>query len=106
MRNVDSVLFAQVPPAELEEVLRTHPMVSDVGVIGVPDCRAGEVPVAYIVPQENKRPTAEQIKEFLSVKVSRHKQVSQVIFTDSIPKSAAGKILRKDLRDIYKRSHQ
>lgn len=92
----------QVPPAELEEVLRTHPLVSDVGVIGVPDARAGEVPVAYIVPQEGKKPTVEQIKEFLSEKVSRHKQVSKVIFIDIIPKSAAGKILRKELRELYK----
>lgn len=99
-------MSTQVPPAELEEVLRTHPMVSDVGVIGVPDCRAGEVPVAYIVPQKDKRPTIEQIKDFLSEKVSRHKQVSQIIFTDSIPKSAAGKILRKDLREMYKKSNQ
>lgn len=91
-----------MPPAELEEVLRMHPLVSDVGVIGVPDARSGETPVAYIVPKKDEKVTSEQIKSFLAEKVARHKQVSEVIFTDSIPKSAAGKILRKELRQFYK----
>ncbi|KAG8297974.1 hypothetical protein J6590_025191 [Homalodisca vitripennis] len=103
LKELIKVKGLQVPPAELEELLRTHPLVSDVGVIGVPDPRSGEVPVAYIVPQKHsKKLTAEHIKQFLSERVSRHKQLADVIFTDSIPKSAAGKILRKDLRELYK----
>lgn len=95
----------QVAPAELEEVLRTHPSVSDVGVIGVPCPRAGETPVAYIVPKTQVKLTADDVKNFLSEKVSRHKQVSEVFFIDRIPKSASGKILRKDLQQIYKKDH-
>jgi 4-coumarate--CoA ligase len=84
----------------LEAILRTHPGIEDVAVIGVPDAWAGELPVAC-VKKRQKTLSEEEIKEFLSKKVAEYKMVSRVIFVDTIPKSMTGKILRKDLRKMY-----
>lgn len=96
----------QVAPAELEELLRTHPSVSDVAVIGVPSTRTGETPIAFIVQKKDMKLKDDDVKNFLSGKVSRHKEVSEVFFIDSIPRSASGKILRKDLKQTYVKDHQ
>lgn len=56
----------QVPPAEIEAVLLTHPGVKDVGVIGVPDDEAGELPLAFVVQQHNVNLTKEDIIEYVA----------------------------------------
>jgi 4-coumarate--CoA ligase len=89
----------QVPPAELEALLITHPAVADVAVIGVPDDEAGELPKAFVVLKEGASATAEELQSFVKEKVASYKQVRQVAFVDEIPKSASGKILRRMLRD-------
>jgi acyl-coenzyme A synthetase/AMP-(fatty) acid ligase len=89
-----------VAPAELEEILRSHPDIEDAAVVGVPDDRAGEVPTAYVVP---RRPdiSEEDVKGFVAAKVSEHKQLKGgVHFLTSIPKSLSGKILRRQLRNL------
>ncbi len=88
----------QVPPAELEALLITHPAVADVAVIGVPDDEAGELPKAFVVPAgDDFDPDA--LMEWVSDKVAPQKRVRLVETTDEIPKSASGKILRRVLRD-------
>lgn len=62
--------------------------------------------MAYIVTKQDKKLTVDDVKNFLSKNVSRHKQVTEVFFCENIPKSMAGKILRKELRQIYKNDHQ
>jgi 4-coumarate--CoA ligase len=89
----------QVPPAELEALLITHPAVADVAVIGVPDDEAGELPKAFIVLKPGAEASAADLQEFVKGKVASYKQVRQVAFVDEIPKSASGKILRRMLRD-------
>jgi acyl-CoA synthetase (AMP-forming)/AMP-acid ligase II len=90
----------QVPPAELEAVLLTHPDVADAAVIGVTDADSGEeVPKAFVVKQSGAELTGAQVMEFVAGHVAPYKKVRQVAFIDAIPKSASGKILRKDLRD-------
>lgn len=90
----------QVPPAELEEALLNHPDVADVAVLGIPDERAGELPKAYIVLKPGAKTTEEDIHKFAKTKLAPHKQLrGGVQFTDTIPKSAAGKILRRILKD-------
>ena len=89
----------QVPPAELEALLVTHPAVADVAVIGVPDDEAGELPKAFVVLKPGAEASAEDLQEFVRSKVASYKQVRQVAFVDEIPKSASGKILRRMLRD-------
>jgi 4-coumarate--CoA ligase len=89
----------QVPPAELEALLVTHPAIADAAVIGVPDDEAGELPKAFIALKEGESTSAEEIQRFVADKVASYKQVRIVQFVDSIPKSASGKILRRLLRD-------
>ncbi len=88
----------QVPPAELEALIATHPAVADVAVIGVPDVEAGELPKAFVVLQPGAEATAEEVQEFVAGHVAAYKQIRLIEFTDSIPKSASGKILRRQLR--------
>ncbi|XOV90072.1 MAG: 4-coumarate--CoA ligase family protein [Pseudomonadota bacterium] len=89
----------QVPPAELESILVTHPDVTDAAVIGVPDDEAGELPKAFVVRREGAQTTAEDIQQFVAGQVAHYKQIRLVSFVDAIPKSASGKILRRMLRE-------
>lgn len=89
----------QVAPAELEAVLINHPGVADVAVIGVADEEAGEVPKAFIVRAPGTEVTTEALKALIIEKLAKYKQLEQVAFIDAIPKSASGKILRRELRD-------
>jgi acyl-CoA synthetase (AMP-forming)/AMP-acid ligase II len=88
----------QVPPAELEALLLTHPQIADAAVIGLPDDEAGEIPAAYIVLKQGQDTTAADIQRFVADKVASYKQIRKVTFIDAIPKSASGKILRRVLR--------
>lgn len=90
----------QLAPAELEALLLTHPSIADAAVIGIPDEESGEVPRAFIVVKPNQALTADEVTEFTRQHVATYKVVHDVVFTESIPKSASGKILRRMLRDV------
>jgi 4-coumarate--CoA ligase len=88
----------QVAPAELEAVLLTHPAILDAVVISRPDKEAEEVPRAYCVLKPNQKATAEDVMSFVSQEVAHYKRLrGGVIFTDKIPKTASGKILRREV---------
>lgn len=92
-------MMLQVAPAELEDLIRKHPDVADVAVIGLPDVRAGEVPRAYVVTVPGSTITDQAIVKYVEQVVAPHKKLSGgVCFTDNIPKSATGKILRRQLK--------
>jgi acyl-CoA synthetase (AMP-forming)/AMP-acid ligase II len=85
----------QVAPAELEALLLSHPAVADVAVLPSPDEKAGEVPIAFVVM---KAPvTADEIMDHVAERVAPYKRIRRVEFIDQIPKSPAGKILRRVL---------
>jgi acyl-CoA synthetase (AMP-forming)/AMP-acid ligase II len=89
----------QVPPAELEALLLTHDKIADVAVIGVRDDEGEEVPKAFVVKQDaGSELTEDEVMTFVAERIAPHKKVRVVEFIDQIPKSASGKILRKDLR--------
>ncbi len=89
----------QVPPAELEALLVTHPAVADAAVIGIPDDEAGELPKGFITLKPGAEASEDDIKSFVASEVATYKQLRLVEFIDEIPKSASGKILRRMLRD-------
>jgi 4-coumarate--CoA ligase len=89
----------QVAPAELEALLLTHPAGADAAVIGIPDDEAGELPRAFIVLKPGQEIEAADITDFTRQHVATYKVVHDVVFTDAIPKSPSGKILRRMLRD-------
>lgn len=86
-------------PREIEEFLYTHPKVLDVQVVGVPDEKYGEEVVAWIILKEGETSTAEEIKAYFKDKISRHKIPRQIIFTDTFPLTASGKIQKFKLRE-------
>ncbi len=89
----------QVPPAELEGLLLTHPAIADAAVIGIADDEAGELPKAFISLVPGASLTAEEVQEFIAGQVASYKKIRLVEFIDEVPKSASGKILRRELRD-------
>ena len=88
----------QVPPAELEALLLTNPKIADAAVVGAHDEDGEEVPKAFVVVAEGAELTADEVIAFTAERVAPYKKVRQVEFIAQIPKSASGKILRKDLR--------
>jgi len=89
----------QVPPAELEALLITHPSVADVAVIGVRDEAAGELPKAFVVLSPGASLTLDEVQTFVGEHLVSYKQIRLLEMTDVIPKSASGKILRRELRN-------
>ncbi|KYN00718.1 PREDICTED: 4-coumarate--CoA ligase 1 [Cyphomyrmex costatus] len=93
----------QVPPAELEAILLTCPGVQDAAVIGIPNDKTGELPMAFIVKEDNSNICEKDIIQYVNERVSNPKRLRGGIrFVDSIPKTPSGKILRRILRDRLK----
>jgi acyl-CoA synthetase (AMP-forming)/AMP-acid ligase II len=87
----------QVAPAQLEALLGAHPAVADCAVVGRPDEAAGEIPVAYVVRRRDV--DAAELVDHVAERVSPHRRVRAVVFVDEIPRSPAGKVLRRILAD-------
>jgi acyl-CoA synthetase (AMP-forming)/AMP-acid ligase II len=89
----------QVAPAELEGLLLTHPAIADAAVIPSPDEEAGEIPKAFVVLKPGATATADDIMAWVAERVSPHKKIRRLEFTEQVPKSLSGKILRRVLVD-------
>lgn len=90
----------QVPPAELEALLLTHPNIANAAVIPFPDKEVGQFPMAYVVRKAGSSLSENQVMDFVATQVAPYKRIRRVAFVDSIPTNASGKILRKDLIKI------
>lgn len=95
-----------IAPGELEAILYQHPAVRECAVIGKPDPSAGEIPCAYVVVKPGHSSTADELIDFCEQRVSAYKKIRYVVFTDEIPKTNVGKILRRLLRDKQGSSEQ
>jgi acyl-CoA synthetase (AMP-forming)/AMP-acid ligase II len=98
LKELIKVRGFQVPPAELEDLLLAHPKVLEAAVVGIPDEIAGEIPKAFVVPKDSSL-TEEDVKRYVADQVAPYKRLKAVKFVREIPRSQAGKILRRVLRD-------
>ena len=100
-RKKDMLIYKgyNVYPRELEEVLFQHPAVANAAVVGKRDIAAGELPVAFIVLADPSA-DADEIREFVNERVTPYKKLRAIHVIDEIPVSAAGKVLRRELRAV------
>ncbi|KAK9275547.1 hypothetical protein L1049_022814 [Liquidambar formosana] len=89
----------QIAPADLEAVLISHAEILDAAVTAAQDKEAGEVPVAFVVRRHGSMLSDEAVMDYVAEQVAPYKKVRKVVFTNSIPKSAAGKVLQRELRN-------
>ncbi|KAJ9637391.1 hypothetical protein H2204_004815 [Knufia peltigerae] len=100
----------QVAPAELEAVLMSHPLIAAAAVIGIPAPNPldGELPRAFVVRKEGNdvdRPSENQVKKYAAKRLAKYKQLAGgVVFISDLPQTASGKYLKRDLRDLYKKT--
>lgn len=92
---------SNIYPREIEEVLFTHPGIAEVTVIGVPDEKWGEAVVAVAVRREGSNVTGEELIDFTRQHIASFKKPKAVVFVDSLPKSAYGKVLKRELRERF-----
>jgi acyl-CoA synthetase (AMP-forming)/AMP-acid ligase II len=92
----------QVAPAEIEFVLLGHPAVLDCAVFGIPDERAGEVPVAAVQLDPAKPVSDRELQQLVADSLATYKKVREVIVVEAIPRLPSGKALRRALRDQWK----
>ncbi|ABG03329.1 AMP-dependent synthetase and ligase [Rubrobacter xylanophilus DSM 9941] len=88
-------------PAEVERVISTHPAVAEVAVIGVPHEKWGETPKALVVPREGQRLTREEVIEHCRKHLAGYKKPTYVAFVEELPRNAAGKVLKRELRRLH-----
>lgn len=88
-----------VGPAEVEAVLCEHPAVADAGVIGKPDEQAGEIPKAFVQLRAGTNATAQELMDFVKERIADYKRVREIEFIDKVPRTASGKILRRELAE-------
>ena len=101
-RKKDMILVSgfNVFPNEVEEVIASHPGVVEVGVIGKPDEHSGEVVMAVVVKKDHSL-TEEALRDYCRESLTSYKVPKSIVFTDELPKTNVGKILRRELRDQY-----
>jgi long-chain acyl-CoA synthetase len=101
-RKKDMILVSgfNVFPNEVEDVLATYPGVSEVGVIGIPDEKSGEI-VAAIVVRSDPLLTEQDLKAYCKEELTNYKRPRYIFFANDLPKTNVGKILRRELREKY-----
>jgi long-chain acyl-CoA synthetase len=103
-RKKDMIIVGgfNVYPRDVEEVLYQHPKVLEAVVVGVPDAKSGEVVKAYVVQKPGASATVEELMEYCKENLTGYKRPKTIEFRDSLPKTAVGKILRRQLLDEEK----
>jgi len=89
-----------VYPREVEETLYQFPGVKEASVIGVPDARKGEQPLAFVVANEGVALDEKAILQFLRSKLADYKVPRRVVFLEALPRNATGKVVKTTLREM------
>lgn len=102
-RKKDMILSGgqNIYPQDIEALLVDHPGVNEVAVIGVPSQRWGETPIALVVPQAEANYTAEAIRDWCNARTGKQQRIAHLVFIDALPRNPNGKILKRELREIY-----
>ncbi len=105
-RKKDMIIYKgyNVYPRELEEILLTHPSVLQCAVLGKQNADAGEIPVAFVQVQESQTVSGEELADYVNRQIAFYKKVREIVIIDEIPVSAAGKILKRQLRSGLEQS--
>lgn len=88
-------------PSDLEALLRSHPAVAEAAVVGMPSVEWGETPVAFVVLQPGVDVAAEALRQWLNERVGKTQRLAALHLIDELPRSAIGKVLKRELRDAY-----
>ena len=88
-------------PSDLEAVLRQHPAVDDVSVVGVPSDEWGETPVAFVVRKASDNTDADTLRQWANARVGKTQRLSGLRFIGELPRSAIGKVLKRELRELW-----
>jgi long-chain acyl-CoA synthetase len=94
---------SNVYPREVEEVLLLHPAIREAAVVGVPDPEWGESVVAAVVKKEGHIPDEQELDLFCLEHIARFKRPKRYVFLDELPKNATGKVLKRELRERFRR---
>lgn len=102
-RKKDMILSGgqNIYPADIEAVLREHPAVAEVAVIGVPSERWGETPLAVVVQRSGSEVSAADLAEWTNSRVGKQQRIGAVVFSESLPRNPNGKVLKRELRRRY-----
>jgi acyl-CoA synthetase (AMP-forming)/AMP-acid ligase II len=93
-----------VYPHDIEKIMVDHPAVREAAVFGVPDAKWGEVPVAAVATKAGERPTAGELVEWTNCHVdAKFQRIKDVVFYDEFPRNIAGKTLKREMRDAYRK---
>ena len=93
-----------IGPAEIEAVLYEHPAVADCAVVGKPDPVAGEIPKAFVALKDGAKATEKGLIKFVEERVAGYKRIREVEFVETVPRSLAGKVLRREFIEKERRA--
>jgi long-chain acyl-CoA synthetase len=107
-RKKDMIVAAgyNIFPQEIDEILFSHPKVLEACTIGIPDAYRGEAPKAYVVPRPGEAIDTDELVAFLKERLAAYKVPKDIEIMNELPKSAVGKILRKELRDLERKKRE
>jgi acyl-CoA synthetase (AMP-forming)/AMP-acid ligase II len=92
-------------PSDLEAVVVGHPDVAEVAVVGAPSDRWGETPVGFVTLKAGTSSTADQIKDWANARLGKTQRLAALNLIDVLPRSAIGKVLKRELRDQFLAKH-
>lgn len=106
-RRADLIISGgeNVYPAEIESILRSHPAVEEAGVCGQPDPQWGQVLIAFVVLKSGSTATTEELLSYTAQKLARYKQPRTIYFTDQLPHTSSGKLIRRELPRLLQNLH-